>query len=112
MAMLFDAKTGQILFEQVTVAETFLRRAIGLLGKSTLPNEAALLIRPCNSIHTCCMRMNLNVAFCDADGIVLRVATQVRPWRICVGPRNSRFALEWSIDAGCPVHVGQQIRVA
>ncbi len=112
MAMLLDAETGQVLFQRVMMAETFWRRAVGLLGRSSLSDDEAMFIRPCGSIHTCCMRMELNVAFCDADGLVLQVATGIRPWRFRFGPRGSKSALEWSAGAGPIVRAGQRIRIA
>lgn len=111
MARLLDDETGRVLFSRVTVAETFWRRAVGLLGCSSLAADEAMLIRPCTSIHTCCMRIDLNVAFFDADGRVLKAVTGVRPWRFQIGPRGSRFALEWSTTAGPMVRVGQRVRI-
>ena len=111
MARLLDTETGQVIFGRVTIAETFWRRTVGLLGSSSLAEDEAMLIRPCSSIHTCCMRIDLNVAFCDADGRVLKAVTRVRPWRFRIGPRGSRFAVEWSTTAGPILRVGQRVRI-
>jgi len=41
-------------------------RGFGLLGRSTLPEGAGLIIRPCNSVITFFMRFPIDVLFVDA----------------------------------------------
>lgn len=45
-------------------------RAIGLLGRPRL--EGAMLLRPARSVHSIGMRFDLDVAFLDAGGVVIR----------------------------------------
>ena len=45
-------------------------RAIGLLGRHGI--NGAMLLRPARSVHTIGMRFDLDVAFLDADGVVIR----------------------------------------
>ena len=54
----------------------------GLLGRDGLAEGHALILAPCNSIHTFFMRFAIDVAFVDRDGRVLRTKTSVRPWRL------------------------------
>ncbi|MGI9474794.1 MAG: DUF192 domain-containing protein [Rubripirellula sp.] len=110
MAKLLNAESEEVIFENLIIADNFWRRAVGLIGKASLSADQAILIRPCNSVHTCFMRMELGVAFCDSEGQVLQVATGVRPWRFRFGPRKSRFVVEWS-TASPRLRVGQKIRV-
>ncbi len=111
MASLIDEETGQVLWNDLLLADNFARRAVGLLGKKSLESDQAILIRPCSSIHTIGMRMTIGVAFCDADGNVLRVTPAVRPWRLQFGPRGSKFVIEWSSDHSPMIDVGQRVRV-
>ena len=48
-------------------------RARGLRGRDDF--EGALVIRPCRQVHTFGMRFPVDVAFCDAGGVVLRIET-------------------------------------
>ncbi len=111
MAKLVDTETGQVVFQQVVVADTFLTRAVGLLGRTSLAGDEAMFIRPCTSIHTCFMRMNINVAFCNSEGTILKVISDVRPWRLHFGPRGSRSVLEWSVDSQTAIQAGQRFRL-
>lgn len=66
-------------------------RARGLLGRDGI--EGALVLRPCRQVHTVRMRFPIDVAFVDADGVVLRVRT-LRPWRISPLVWHAALAIE------------------
>jgi uncharacterized membrane protein (UPF0127 family) len=57
------------------VADSITSRTRGLLGRDGI--EGALLLSPARSVHTLRMRFAIDVAFCDADMVVLRVVTMV-----------------------------------
>ena len=61
----------------------------GLLGRSSLSEESALILAPCSSIHTCFMRFAIDVAFVDRDGNILRARRALRPWRVQAAFRAS-----------------------
>jgi uncharacterized protein len=92
------------------VAETRRARRRGLLGRSDF--EGALVLRPCRHVHTLFMRIQIDVAFCDSDGVVLRT-TCLRPWRISPFVANAAFAIEarsgaferWGLETGDTVEV-------
>lgn len=73
-----------------TAGNVFTRTA-GLMFRRDL--DGGLLIRPCNSVHTMCMRFAIDVAFLDADGVVLETLT-MRPWKVGKPRRASRAVLE------------------
>lgn len=78
----------------VTTASSFFSRAIGLLGRKNLANSQALLFKPGGSIHTLGMRFAIDVVFLDAEYQVLKLCPNVRPWRACRAPRQTRYTLE------------------
>jgi uncharacterized membrane protein (UPF0127 family) len=65
----------------------------GLLGCRSLDGGAGLLLRPASSIHTWFMRFPIDAVFLDADGTVVRIADDLRPWR-AAGRRGARAVLE------------------
>jgi uncharacterized membrane protein (UPF0127 family) len=71
--------TGRL---QVLVAATVFTRLRGLLARPPLGRGEAMLIRPCNMIHTVGMRYCIDVVFLARDGTVLRVARSVGPRRV------------------------------
>jgi uncharacterized membrane protein (UPF0127 family) len=56
----------------------------GLLGRPELAGETALILAPCNSIHTFFMKFAIDVAFVDRRGTIVRQRAAVGPWRIQV----------------------------
>ncbi len=57
-------------------------RLLGLALLPAVPADVALLIPRCSSVHTFCMRFELDVVFLDASGQVLRIARDVAPRRL------------------------------
>lgn len=68
----------------VRVARTFRERVLGLMFKKDLPDGDGLLIERCNAIHTCFMRFPIDATFMDAEGNVVKVVRNIKPWRLCV----------------------------
>jgi uncharacterized membrane protein (UPF0127 family) len=66
-----------------------LRRMRGLLGKGELKCGEGLLLRPAPAVHTLFMRFPIDAVFLGRDLTVLRVASDLRPWRMarCKGAR-------------------------
>jgi uncharacterized membrane protein (UPF0127 family) len=73
------------------VAATRRARRRGLLGRDGY--DGAFVLRPCRNVHTARMRFPIDVAFCDAEGVVVRTLTLV-PWRVSPIVRRAAFAIE------------------
>ncbi len=54
---------------------------VGLLGKKELRSGECLWIEPCNSVHTVFMKFSIDVAFLNAEGQVIAVYENLKPWR-------------------------------
>jgi uncharacterized protein len=89
-----EGETRKILVAELEVANTFWKRAIGLLGRSRLESASALWIEPCNGIHTFGLRFPIDVLFLDREGRAVRVVSNLRPWRICGPVRGARVVVE------------------
>jgi uncharacterized protein len=72
------------------VARSFRERRRGLAKMAPLPDDHALRILKCNSIHTFGMRFPLDLVWLGRRGHVLRVDHDVRPRRmkLCVRARS------------------------
>ena len=77
------------------VAEGFLARARGLIGRPPPPPGEGLLIPRCNAIHTFFMSYPIDATFLDGDGCVVKTVRNIRPWRPFVwGGLRARQVLE------------------
>ena len=86
---------GLILLPGLTVmvARTFRQRLVGLLGHGALAADRAMLITPCNNIHTAFMRFAIDAVFLDEHARVLAVCPRIKPFRIAAA-RHARACLE------------------
>lgn len=80
----------------------------GLLGRTSLPPDEALLLPGSRSIHTFGMRFAISVAWLDADARVLAVR-RVPPGRLALPRRRARDVLECAEGAG--PEIGERLRV-
>jgi uncharacterized membrane protein (UPF0127 family) len=83
-------RDGQVL-ASLEVAATRAERRRGLRGRDGI--TGALLLRPARSVHTFGVRFPIDVAWCDKDLRVLRVATVGRR-RVTRAVRGARAVLE------------------
>jgi uncharacterized membrane protein (UPF0127 family) len=62
-------------------ASGFLKRAVGLLGRSQLDPNSGMIIDPCKQVHTFFMRFPIDVIFLSKENEILGVES-LKPWRI------------------------------
>jgi uncharacterized membrane protein (UPF0127 family) len=92
------------------VATSRTSRAKGLLGRDTF--EGAFAIPKCRWVHTIGMRFPIDVAYVDADDVVIKVAT-MRPHRFACPVPKARTVIEaragsferWSLRVGDPIEI-------
>ena len=87
--MAWLTRDGQVLASAEVASHRAARRT-GLLGRDELDGVFILKAR---SVHTFGMSFAIDVAFCDADGVVLRVAT-LPPNRLTRPVLAARSAIE------------------
>jgi uncharacterized membrane protein (UPF0127 family) len=79
---------------RVRVADSFLSRMIGLLGKRSLKPDGGVWIAPANSIHTVGMLFSFDLVMIDKDFRVVNVKELVRPFRIVLPKLRAESVLE------------------
>ena len=108
------AKTQQLLAARAVVAERFLDRVKGLLGRQELPDGEAMVFPRCRSIHTLGMRFPIDAVFVNRDWRVVSVRDRVNPGRVVWPVSGAWGVIELSggtlQKAG--VQVGDQLWVA
>ncbi|UOE99985.1 DUF192 domain-containing protein [Bdellovibrio reynosensis] len=113
MAVLKNLTTNQTLVPQLSVARTFWSRGKGLLGRSALPQEEALWIHRCNSIHTYFMKFSIDCVFVDKNLQVKAIYQDVKPWRLVapVWGASSVIELAAGTVTTMKINVGDQLYV-
>jgi uncharacterized membrane protein (UPF0127 family) len=71
-----------VLADQARIADTFLTRLVGLLGRKALARGEALVLIPSNSIHSFFMRFCFDAIFLDQEKKVVGLLSGFKPFRI------------------------------
>lgn len=89
-----NATRSTRLATRATIANTFWRRFLGLMGRRALPDQSGLVLPGTGSIHTFWMRFPIDVIFLDAAGIVVGLRAAMPPHRPYAGARHARTTVE------------------
>jgi len=110
---ILDETRNTILGTRIALADTFLTRLVGLLGKKQMASDGGLLIQPSSGVHTFFMRFPIDVIALDRNHRVRAVWHALRPWRLSRVSWRYQSVLE--LPAGqirrCRVEVGDQLRM-
>ena len=108
-----NVRTGAVIAERLEAAFDSRTRNRGLLGRTDLPRGTALVIAPCNGVHTFFMKFTIDALFVARDGTVRRIAAGLRPWRIALSP-SSFAVVEMAAGAvtGSDVRPGDRLSIA
>jgi hypothetical protein len=79
---LINQTKNTVLAEDVALADTPLKRIKGLLGRKDFHRGQALIIKPCNSIHTFFMRFPIDALFVDKNYKIIQALSSLRPFSL------------------------------
>jgi uncharacterized membrane protein (UPF0127 family) len=98
---------------RIVLANTFLSRLFGLLGKKRLDAGCGVLIRPSSGVHTLGMLFPIDVIALDKDLRVLKVWRRLAPFRVTSISLKTNCILELAagqIDQ-CRINLGDQLEI-
>lgn len=113
MPALVNDRTRQIVASQLELAVTRKTRKQGLLGRTSLDEDAAMLISPCMAVHTVGMGFPIDVAFVNRQGEAVHLVHRLQPWRIA-GSVRAHAVVEMAagrIEA-CGIEIGDKLLVS
>ncbi len=82
------------LAEEVFLADNFQTRTKGLLGRKSLLKGHAMILRPCNSVHTFFMQFPIDVLFIDKDNRVIKIVRFMGPFKATWPCLKAKFVVE------------------
>jgi len=91
---IFNQTRKTILADNAIIAGSFLKRVKGLLGRRVFNYGQAIVLRPCNSVHTFFMRFPIDILFINRDNIVVKAISGFAPFRFSPICLTSRFVIE------------------
>jgi uncharacterized protein len=98
---------------RITVADTFLTRLPGLLGKRRLDAGCGLLMRPSSGVHTFGMLFSIDVVALNKNLQILKLWPRLAPFRMTSVSLKTHSMLE--LPAGqisnCDMRAGYQLEL-
>ena len=79
---LINQNKNVTLAEDVIIAKTLFSRVKGLLGRKVFLPGQAIILDPCNSVHTFLMHFPIDILFIDKDYKVIQALPYLKPNRI------------------------------
>lgn len=92
----YNRTRERFLGTEVTVADSYLRRLVGLLGKTkrwSRPGRG-LWIKNSHGVHTIGMLFSIDLVFLDPANLVVHVEEFVRPFRISAVSLRAKSVIE------------------
>lgn len=106
--MLYNLTRETVLAERTKLASKFFRRLRGLMFSRSFPKTfEALIISPCNAVHTMFMFYTIDVVFINEKLQVIHLCRELRPGRFSPIVKGSRQVVE--LPAGTVRHTGTQV---
>jgi uncharacterized membrane protein (UPF0127 family) len=81
-ARVVNLTRGTVLAERASVADSFVTRFLGLMGRAPLPPGAGLVLIPGGAVHNFFVRQTLDVLHLAEGGRVTHVVAGLKPWRL------------------------------
>jgi uncharacterized membrane protein (UPF0127 family) len=100
--------------DKIAVADSSLSRFLGLMGRRSLEAGSGLWITPSSGVHTCWMRMPIDVVALDRNLRVIRTGHAVRPWRLSGLSLKTHSILELPSGqiSACGLEEGDQLKMS
>jgi uncharacterized membrane protein (UPF0127 family) len=83
-----------VLAENAVLADTVFKRIKGLIGRKEFVKGEALILKPCNSIHTFFMKFPIDIIFLDKNKRVIKTITCLKPFRLTPIYFKANLAIE------------------
>lgn len=91
---IFNVTKEVVIAQKAQLATSIGQRMKGLLGRSSLSADQALVLEPCTSIHTFFMRFPIDVLFLDKNMCIIKAIQNMPPSRLSPIIWASQMAIE------------------
>lgn len=91
---IYNSSKNNLIAREVIVAETFISRSLGLIPRKSMREDEALVIRPCCSIHTFFMKLEIDVLFVNSKNQIVALYENVKENRVLPVHLTSSYVIE------------------
>ena len=98
------------IISEVYIADSFMKRFLGYMFHKE-PHYQAILIKPCNSIHTFFMRFAIDVLILDGNMKVIKKYEDLEPGKIVMPYKEGKMVIEGRTGMFKDIHEGKRLTV-
>lgn len=99
-----------LLLNDVYIADTFFKRFLGYMFQKQ-PEHEAILIKPCNSIHSYFMKFSIDVLFINNNNEIIKKVDGLKPGKVIFKIEGATMVLEAKEGTFKEIEVGQILEV-
>jgi len=93
---------------KIFIADSFRKRFLGFMFRK-IPHHEAILIKPCNSIHTFFMKFSIDVLFINENMEVVKKIDGLKPGKIIMPQKKGKMVIEGKAGMFKNIKVGKKI---
>lgn len=109
---IIDVTESEVLAENTQMADSFFKRLKGLLGTDGIESGSAMVLKPCNSVHTIGMRYPIDVIFVDGNNKVLKLVSHLPALRFAFCSEASYVVeLKAGVIDARSLRIGNELRI-
>lgn len=101
MTVVTDTTAGRVLAGQAETARGAWTQFTGLMGRTDLPPDHALILPRTRGVHTHFMRFAIDVVFYDKHHVIVGVEHALQPWRFSAYHLRAKGAIELPAGTLC-----------
>ena len=102
-----------VKISRIEIADSFLSRGLGLIGRAGFGNYNGMLLKTANAIHTFFVRFPIDVVFLDRNFKVVKTVENLKPFRFSPIVWRAKHTLElpvgtikkYSLKAGVKIEI-------
>lgn len=89
-----NMRTGAVIADRAGRADSFFSRLVGLIGRSGLESDEALIIPKCSMVHCWFMRFAIDAVFCSPENLIVAIERSIPPWRASRYYSSASYVIE------------------
>lgn len=110
--MVIKDSKGEVIIEELKIFDTFSKRLKGLMFEDEIPSGYAVLLEPCNSIHTFFMKFDIGVIYLDERDMVIRGPETMKSWRLGPIVKSAKKVIEYDYrNTDIKVNIGDKLKI-
>jgi uncharacterized protein len=106
MKLIYDSK----YICELHIADTFIKRLTGFMFKKE-PHYEAIMIKPCNSIHTFFMKFQIDVLFVNEEMVVIKKIEALKNKKIIMPIKHCATIIEATAGKFKNIKIGEKITI-